>query len=69
VGVGKLKQKNFRLYELNQKMLDKMVAVSNERLVEKGYEGLHESEFLRYMIGQFYHEKKDAWGLPDIDKL
>jgi hypothetical protein len=69
VGIGKLKQKNFRLYELQQKMIDEMVKASNEKLISKGYEGQHESEFIRYMIGQFYHEKKESWGLLDIDKL
>lgn len=54
--MGKLKQKNFRIYELQQKMIDEMLVAWNDELAKHGIEEKTEAEFIRYCIMDRYKQ-------------
>jgi hypothetical protein len=51
---GKLKQKNVRIYENQQRMIDVLLDFHNKGMMEQGYEPVTESEFIRFMITDYY---------------
>jgi hypothetical protein len=62
---NKLKQKNVRIYEVQQRMLDEMLKAENTVMVDAGAKEWAEADLIRYLIGQMYKQYEKDGRVPE----